>query len=219
MASRGLRLVTLLVVAGAAALPATAAASGWDIDPEGGKFPLQFTVAGGVTRWTTASTIFECTSVTGTGRYETATTGNLELTLHGCAAPFSFYCTSLGQPKGTITTSEVEFHNVFLEPEKGKPGFLITAKEGRLASFSCNGWSMEFSGNGLIAEMTGPKCGEASKTLTQRYQGSAPGTGIQQWRQVETAGTEYDLSWTLGGTMAFESTPTITLAEQATVTC
>jgi hypothetical protein len=111
----------------------------------------------------------------------------------------------------------MEFHNVFLEPEKGRPGFLITAKEGRFAAFACNGIAMELSGNGLIAEMSAPKCGGASKTLTQVYQASSP--GIQKWMQVETAGTKYDLSWTLGGTAAFQVTPTLTLAEQATVTC
>jgi hypothetical protein len=111
----------------------------------------------------------------------------------------------------------MEFHNVFLEPEKGKPGFLITAKEGLFAAFACNGFATELSGNGLIAEMTAPECGKASKTLTQLYQASAP--GIQRWMQVETAGTKYDLAWTLGGTAAFQSAPTLTLAEQATVTC
>ena len=109
------------------------------------------------------------------------------------------------------------FHNVFLKPEKGKPGFLVTAKEGRFAAFACNGIPMELFGNGLIAEMGTPKCGEESKTLTQLFQGSSPGN--QKWKQVETEGTEYDLSWTLGGTAALQSTPTLTLAEQAKVTC
>lgn len=218
MAPMSPRLLALLLVVWAAALPTTASASGWDIDPQSGKFPLQFTVAAGVSSWTTESTLFECTSMTGSGRYETATTGSIELTLHGCASISpSLTCTSSGQPKGTITTNEMQFHNIFLEPEKGKPGFLITAKEGRFASFACNGIPMELSGNGLIAEMTAPECGKASKTLTQLYQGS--GLGIQKWMQAETAGTKYDLSWTLGGTAAFQSTPTLTLAEQATVTC
>ncbi|HYQ79800.1 MAG TPA: hypothetical protein VEP91_11895 [Solirubrobacterales bacterium] len=208
----------MLLVAWAVALPATASAGGWDIDPQSGKFPLQFTVAAGVTSWTTESTLFECTSLTGSGRYETATTGSIELTLHGCASISpSLTCTSSGQPKGTITTNEMQFHNIFLEPEKGKPGFLITAKEGRFASFACNGIAMELSGNGLIAEMTAPKCGEAGKTLTQLYEASS--LGHQKWMQAETAGTKYDLSWTLGGTAAFQTTSTLTLAEQATVTC
>jgi hypothetical protein len=94
---------------------------------------------------------------------------------------------------------------------------LITAKEGRAATFACNGFAMEFSGNGVISEMTAPKCGEASKTSTERFEASSPGN--QKWTQVETAGTAYDLSWTLGGTMAFLGTTTFTFAEQATVTC
>ncbi len=216
MTSIGPRLLAVLVVACASALPATASANGWDIDPQSGKFPLTFTVTGGKMRWTTASTIFECTSVTGSGRYETATTGKIELTLHGCFGP-GVACTSLGQPSGTITSSEMEFHNVFLEPEKGKPGILITAKEGRFAAFACNGFAMELSGNGLISEMATPECGKASKTSTQLYE--AASAGNQKWMQVETGGTKYDLAWTLGGTAAFESTTTLTFAEQATVTC
>jgi hypothetical protein len=217
MASKGLRLLAVLAVAWAAALPGTASAGGWDIDPQGGKFPLAFTITGGQAKWTTASTQFVCTSVTGTGRYETATTGSLELTLHACAAPGPFYCTTKGQPLGTITSTEMQFHNVFLEPGKEKPGILITAKEELYAAFDCPGFSAKFSGKGLISEMATPKCGETSNTSTQLFEPAS--LSNQKWMQVETEGTKYDLSWTLGGTAAFQSTTTLTLAEQATVTC
>jgi hypothetical protein len=208
--------LTVLLAIASAVLPGAASAGGWDIDPQGGKFPLSFTISGGLTRWSTSSTILECTSVTGTGHYETATTGKLEISLHGCAAP-NFTCTSAGQTSGTVTTSELEFHNVFLESDKSKLGMLITAKEGRIATFTCNGIGMEISGNGVLSQMTAPKCGETSTTNTELFEASSPGN--QKWTQVETAGTTYDLSWTLGGTMAFLGSTTFTFAEKATVTC
>jgi hypothetical protein len=216
MTSQRLGLAFFVMACASAWFPTAASASGWDIDPQSGKFPLAFTVKGGAAEWTTSSSRLQCLSVSGSGRFETATTGQLELTFHGCAAP-SFVCTSFGQPSGTVTTSEMEFHTVFLEPGKAKPGILITAKEGLFASFTCNGFAMSLSGTGLISEMAAPKCGEASKTSTQLYESSTPGT--QKWMQVETEGTKYDLAWTLGGTAAFNGATTVTFAEQATVTC
>lgn len=208
--------LTLAAVVASTAVPATASAGGWDIDPQGGTFPLSFTVSGGVVRWVTSSTTLECTSVTGTGHYETSTTGALELTFHGCAS-INFTCTSAGQATGTVKSRELQFHNVFLESDKSRLGLLITANEGRIASFACNGAAMEISGNGVISEMSSPGCGKTSQTATELFEASSPGN--QKWTQIETEGTKYDLSWTLGGTMAFVGSTTFTFAEPATVTC
>jgi len=201
------------------ALPAGASAGGWHIDPAG----VAFTVAGGHTILTAPpNENVTCTSVSGTGSYDAGskTTGTIQLTFHGCKASF-FACTSAGQSSGTIKTTALTFHNIYYGPNKTTPGVLITPNAGHFATFTCAGFlTAVVGGNGIIGEVTSPKCGATSKTSTLNFEATG---GTQKRMQITETGTKYDLSASLNGgaaaTAGQDGTGTITFAKEATMTC
>jgi hypothetical protein len=219
MNSKRFHLLLLALLATAlAAPPATVSAAGWDIDPQSGKFPLVFTMSGGTSLWMlNGASSVHCLSAGGSGKYETATTGTIQLSMSGCTIG-AVTCQSPGQPSGKVTTTAMQFHNIFLEPNKSTPGILITPNEEHYATIFCGSFIPPLSGNGLITQITVPKCGETRKTATLNFEFSGEG---QKWTQIETEGTKYDLTWNFGGlkTFAFWTETTMTFAENATITC
>lgn len=177
-------------------LPAGASAQSWHLEPAG-----DFTVKGGEVKFTTAAaTLMTCTSATGSGTHKTSTEGTVQFVLHGCKAGL-FSCTSPMQPTGTVRTEVLPFHYVLLEANPQTPGIQYTPSgiddipdvgEGPFAQFTCFGIQTTVQGNGLIGDLTTPKCGEMTKSATLSL--SSSGNGIQQWMQITTTGTKYDLT-------------------------
>lgn len=197
-----------------AALALTVAASvAQGATPEGDYNPPgTATFTSGESRLSLADgTTISCESGSGSGEATSKTTGTASYILHGChenATIFKFKCTSEGQPSGTIKLATVVTHAVYLDEAHTKPGALATPPAGGVfAKFTCAGGfsSVEVKGNGILGEVTSPKCGESSKTgggktVTKSH-------GVQAVQQVEETGTVYNLEASVGG-KAFQSAGT-----------
>jgi hypothetical protein len=192
-----MKKMTLLALAVASvamfALPAVASAGTWHL---GGSFPAPFTVKGGTaTLGTSGGTTIHCGSVSGSGSYENSTTGTMQLTFGGTcqtAGPFGpVHCTTAGQAAGNIRTEVLPIHNVMLHSNVA--GILATpAASGRFAHFVCGGIiTVEVKGNGVLGKITKPACDTSSATATVDF--NALGHGKQEYTQITTAGTVYNL--------------------------
>jgi hypothetical protein len=213
------------IVATLFALPASAWAGEWKAVPAGGAYPLGIKAAAGVTKLTgKGSVVIECSSATGTGQYSSATKGSLTFTLSGCVdLPSKVSCTSAGQVAGTIVTETLPFSNPYLKPSKTTPGMLLTPNLGGFAVFQCGSAKFEVEGNGIIGDLTSPKCGETSTTATVDWESSAEAT--QKWMTI----TEdpklgvWDSKTRINGgssfTSSLDSDVTLTYAENTTVSC
>jgi hypothetical protein len=222
------------------AVPAVAAAGEWEIDPASGKFPQSFTAANiGNTTLTQDPLNAEdkpatvtCTGSSGSGKYTTKTTGEIELTFTGCKeSQFGSSCTSAGQATGTITTTNMTFHNIMIDSTAQRPatektkagtaGILITSNAGHFATFNCAlFFKIEVTGSGVIGDISAPECGGTSKTSTLKFESTAEGT--QKYMQITTEGTKFDLTSTQGGTARTASQDgegTVTYNENMTMTC
>jgi hypothetical protein len=194
------------------ALPAVASANVWHIDKA---VSFTGTGPGGVLK---GGTEVKCTSTTVTGNYTTTTAGTVEFTFHGCTGPFNAACTTSGQPSGTITTTELPFHNAVVS---GTPGILLTpnAATGVFAHFSCFGIPVTVHGNGILGT-TNKACGSSSATATIDFNVVE---GAQE--HTEWTGTKYGLTSTTGGGSSVAATEeaegTIEFAggEARTITC
>jgi len=208
-----MKKLTLLAIAAAAmallVVPAMASAAGWDIDPENGKFPLNFTSSGGPAKLTTSLGSVSCTGNTGNGSYENATTGTLTQTFNGCTDVFGGECKS-GTTAGQIVTFTLPFHNIMIENTgspspyaNGTMGVLITPSvtTGDYATFTCKNLGLvTVTGNGLIGDVSSPECGTGfSNTATLKFEVVS---SKQKWMTEETGATnktEYDLKADLLG--------------------
>lgn len=215
------------IVAALFALPGSASAGEWKAVPASGKYPMAITAKAGVTKLTGAGGfVIECTSLTATGQYSTATTGVLTVVLHGCVDLTSKTpCTSKMQPAGTIAFTTMAFHNVYLEPNKTTPGMLFQANIGHFGEFKCDFGlvNIEVTGNGVIGDLTSPKCGETKATATLDWEAS--GAGVQKWMTKTTDPSlgAWDAKARINAgsafTAALESDVTLTYAENTTVSC
>lgn len=213
------------IVAALFALPASASAGEWKAVPASGKYPLGITAKAGVTKLTgKGSVVIECSSATGTGQYSSATTGSLTFTLNGCVdLPSKVSCKSSGQTAGTIVTETMPFHNPYLKPSKTTPGMLLTPNLGGFILFQCGSVTFQVEGNGIIGDLTSPKCGGTSTTATVDWESSAEAT--QTWMTI----TEdpklgvWDSQMRINGGSSFTSSldadVTLTYAENTTVSC
>lgn len=200
------------------------------VTPEGdyGMMPATATFSSGESRIGLADgTTISCTSGTGQGEATSKTTGTVSYRLHGCkeqATIFHFACTSAGEPTGTIQLATVVTHAVYLDEAHTRPGALATPPaSGVWAKFTCAGGfsTVEVKGNGILGEVTSPKCGETSKTGTGKTETKSH--GVQTVQQVEETGTSYHLEASLGGG-AFQSAGTTwsvtgTANQNVTFTC
>jgi len=193
-----LPLVGVLSVLALGALPSMASAAEWQVDVESGTFPTPITSSGSDPLLTSSLGTITCESVTGTGKYTSATTGDIQFLFHGCKKGTES-CTTAGQPSGTFTTTEMLFHNIMIDSTaqvtNGKPGILITANENHFGTFVCGGiFTVKITANGIIGEVTNPTCptGTFQKTTALKFESTA--TGSQKYKQVETTGTIWDLT-------------------------
>lgn len=208
------RAILLAAVACVAvfALPAMASAATWHLDKTD-------TFAGtGGTGTLKGSVTVTCTSTTITGAYTSTTGGTAEFTFHHCTGPFGISCTTPEQPLRTITTTELEFHNVVLG---GKPGILLTPnkKTGVFAHFECLGTKVTVHGNGILGT-TNQECGGKSAEAFIDFNVTAEG---KQEHTLYT-GTTYGLTSTSNEGSSVASTEdasgTIKFAGgERTVTC
>jgi hypothetical protein len=228
MKHKFMMLALAAVSAALFALPAVASAAEWDIDQETATLPT-FNSAGGAAKLSSsgfgAFLPVECSANTGFGKYATATTSVVTLTFTGCTQAGN-PCITAGQASGTIkTTLELVTHNIMIENTGqvagGTPGLLITPSGAHFATFECGTSKFTVGGNGIIGDISSPKCGGAfQKTATVFFETTAPGN--QRYKTVETAGTNYDLSTTtsLGTfTTGLDATWTVTFNQGTKMTC
>jgi hypothetical protein len=226
--TRNKMLSTLLLLA-FATMPTVASAGAPELDSkslDAGK-TLSFTASGG-SRELRASgePTYKCTSTKATGRYNTRTTGELELTFSGCGGELGLLhpeCHSIGQASGVITTGTSVFHNVYLKDDKSTPGILVTPPtSGVFTTIICAGfWNEELKGNGYIGGISSPMCGGSSTIGVWNFTASG---SLQAYKQNTATGTSYSLSSTTEGsgstTEAAEvRSESLTFAEAVTMTC
>jgi hypothetical protein len=169
-----------------------------------------------------------CESSDAQGTRISSTTGEGVLRMTGCHATvfgITINCTSEGTPKGQIYIQNSVTHLVYLDENHTKVGALATPPaSGVFTKFTCAGiTAVEVKGNGVLGEVTFPKCGQTSKeaTVVARATGAT-----QEYRQIEETGTSYELkaatsggefksagtTWTVNGIS--ETAGTLTCPEQ-----
>jgi hypothetical protein len=142
-----------------------------------------------------------CESSDAEGTRISSTTSQGVLLMTGCHTTvfgLTVSCTSGETPKGQIFIQSSVTHLVYLDENHTKVGALATPPaSGVFTKFVCAGISsIEVKGNGVLGEVTAPKCGETSKKATV----VATTTGsTQTYRQVEETGTFYELKAATNG--------------------
>jgi hypothetical protein len=195
------------------------------VDPASGKFPLNFTLAGGASELRSANEpTIKCLSISGSGKYTSATTGEISLTFHGCTTEFLGFpvsCNSTSQGTGTVQFSTTVVHSTYLTDAKTTPGANYTAPDWNLYHNLL--WASEepclprqrSDGPPLGSEMRRKK-----KTATLSF--AATGSS-QHFKQATATGTVYSLAAetevSSAVTAAMEAHATITFVEEATLTC
>jgi hypothetical protein len=186
------------------ALPAYASAAPWEIDVAEKFTAVNEAGTSTVLTQKNSTTKVTCSEVTGEGTYMTNTAGTLGLIFKGCKENvFNSPCQTSGANTGEIKLTGLRFDNVMIEnttqKEGGTPGINITPPEKMTVytKFTCHGEiGFEVTGNGVIGDITTPKCGESSKTATIDWESKE--AGVQRYMQEETgAGTNktvYDLT-------------------------
>jgi hypothetical protein len=217
-------MLLALVVASAAmfAIPSVAAAGEWTMDCPGGAEKCEFTTKGEAAELRAESEpTIKCTASTGTGSVTSATTGTFGITFTGCTANLGFLhpeCHTTGSSSGVIAVATSTSHNVYLEPNKSTPGLLVTPATTELI---CAGFSnITVTGNGLIGHIrelkTGESnCGKESSTWTVDFKADSANANTQDWEQVTTTGTFYDLHMVTAGSA---TTHTSTMVASGTIT-
>jgi len=158
-------------------------------------------LAGASTMAMTGEPTVTCESSDAKGTRISSTTSEGILLMTGCHTTvfgFTVNCTSEGRVKGEILIQASVQHLVYLDENHTKVGALATPPaSGVFTKFVCAGISsIEVKGNGVLGEVTAPKCGEASKGATV----VATATGsTQTYRQVEETGTFYELKAATNG--------------------
>jgi len=90
--------------------------------------------------------------------------------------------------EGKIETNTMATENVYIEPNHETPGILVT---GAFVTFNCIGFGKKTVTGNIIAHISAPNCGSFQSTHTVTF--PTIGAGQQQYRQVTTSGTQYDL--------------------------
>lgn len=133
-----------------------------------------------------------CTGTSGTTTMSgTSTTLTFSLTFTGCKESiFSTQCNSTGT-SGEIKTGNLTGHLVYIEPNKGTPGVLVT---GVNVTINCPVvfTKKTVTGN-VIGKFETPECGKAKTSHKVVFEASAT-TGTQTPIQVTTTGPFFDLT-------------------------
>jgi|GEM_PF-2991126 len=226
------RLKKLLFTAGVAvlmatAIPSLATAAGWDLDIETGMFPLKFTVESSettITRTGGGGTV-TCLKTEGEGSYTTATEGTLDFTLKNCTKLGGEECHSKGAKAEEVTTTTVAFQNIMIDSTvqllNGRPGILVTGNNNHVATLECKFGNVELIGNGFIGEIS-LLCSSGEWKSTPTVDFSSTAFGEQTYKQIETTGTVFDLTYRLGtssGTASIDSKPKFKFERSVKTTC
>lgn len=192
------RGVILALLATAFLAPQAAAATP-EMTPVSGGFPVPVVgFFGGGWLTTVGGNQVTCGNGAGGGQITGKTTGEGSYTLGGCKSGF-LSCTSPGQSTGTIKIQTMTMDLVYLDAAHTNPGVLAKPPAGGVFSeFNCSFVKVQVKGNGVLGKITSPKCGETSGTASVSLE--AVETGVQKYKQVEEAGTVYNLIATVGGT-------------------
>jgi hypothetical protein len=173
------------------ALPGMASAGEFTADCETGAV-CEGTISGGTAEFVnTAGEGFKCTSIGGNATLTSgSSTGTVSLVAKGCKEQitgFGFSCNNTGVA-GEIKTGSLVGHGIYVEPEKKLPGILITNVN---LTFNCAGFAKKtVTGNVIGADPT-PECGVFKSQETETLSQTSP--GVQQYKQVTTSGTVFDL--------------------------
>jgi hypothetical protein len=189
----------ILALLATAFLAPQAAAATPEMTPVSGGFPVSVLgFFGGGNLTTVGGSSITCINGAGGGQITSKTTGEGSYTLGGCKSS-SFSCTSPGQSTGTIKIQTMTMDLVYLDAAHTNPGVLAKPPAGGVFSeFTCAFVKVVVTGNGVLGKVTSPKCGATSGTASVSLE--AAGTGVQKYKQVEEAGTVYNLIATVGGT-------------------
>lgn len=225
---RTLLLTAAVAVLATAAVPSMASAAGWDFDIKTGALPLKFTINGGETKITQVGgggTIV-CQKTQGGGEYKTTTEGTLDFTYTGCKKNGSEECHSAGAAVEEVTSTTVTFHNIMIDSTvqttNGKAGILITGNNNHFATAVCaKAWTIELIGNGFIGELVSPTCNNGEWRTLGKIDFSSTAAGEQTYKQVETAGTIFDLTYRSIGnaTGSIDSKPNFEFEREFKITC
>jgi hypothetical protein len=213
-------LALLTVLAVMAAVPQAIAATP-EVDPEA-EFPVSALANFFGAQISTAGGTVGCSGgFSGSSQLTNNTTKEATYSFGGCKF-IGVNCTSEGQSAGTIKFGPVLMHYVYLDEKHTKPGVLATPPaSGLFAKFTCAGVPFEIKGNGLLAEVTAPACGQSSKTESFVAQAASPGT--QKYLQVEETGAVYDMTATVAGGAPETASLTVGISETGqstrTLTC
>jgi hypothetical protein len=196
MSKKMMLLATALTALAFAALPAVASAGEPQTHCTDLAASCVFTVHGEKGALNTAGAgSVNCSTTTGSGTMGT-TTGTMTLLYHGCTeSVFGSACTTSPEASGTIKTTPLIYHNIYVSAGKSSPGVLVTpnATSGVFAHFVCAGGlvTKTITGNGLVGTLISPKCGGDSNVFEFAFEQSAAGT--QKHMQITGAGTLFDL--------------------------
>jgi hypothetical protein len=219
------KMLTLLAAAwmGLALVGPPSAAASPDIDFSKANPQFVSTATAGPSLLTLGGLTVSCTSASSQGKWttegaqNTGSTGTVLMTFKGCLAPGGIACTSPGSAKGEIRSEELVFHLVYIKgPFTHTVGILFTnnATTGNFSVTSCG----NITGNGLIAHLESPKCGDTVKTMTTAFESTS--AGVPRYQEVEGSSTKYH--WLYGTSEASaDSTSTVTFEPEvtATLTC
>lgn len=179
----------------------------------------KMSLTGGSSLLTLGSLSVNCTSTSSLGQWNTelvgqntGSTGTVQLVFKGCLA-FGIACTSPGAAAGEIRSETLVFHLVYIKGFSNTLGILFTnnATTGRFAETSCG----NITGNGLIAHLSKPKCGETLKTMSLSFESIS--SGVPRYQQVEGSAVEYH--WLYGEKLASaDSLLTIAFESEVTAT-
>jgi hypothetical protein len=206
-------LLALAAVSALLTLPAFASAN----PPPHVSSTGNFTVHGGASKLQrTSGGDLHGTTVTGTGTFETTTTGTVELTFHGVTSGFGI-CNSGGQIAGTVKTTKLPFHLITLA--NNQPGILITSANNHFASFICGGFvPVNVNGNGILGTITSPACGGTSNKASLSFKPAI--SGHQQ--HTTLTGVSYGLTSSIFGAVSpssMDAAATITFPANRTLSC
>jgi hypothetical protein len=225
MKKRTWLLLPLVILATTGLTPRAIAATP-EIDLVSGEFPVSAVghLVGGSFSTAEGLTI-GCSTSAGTGKATSKTTGEGSYGFTGCKdSIFGSSCTSPGRPAGNILLQGLTMHLVYLDHNHTRPGVLTTPPAGGVfAKFTCVGgfYTIEVKGDGVLSEITAPKCGATSQVATSVARTLSH--GVQEYRQVEETGTVYDMTATVNAgapqTAGLSASVTATAERAGTLTC
>lgn len=211
---RGKILLLMIVGVTFLSVPGHAAAGEWKLHPASSFVTNIF----GTSLRTEAGDTVNCGSSTGGGETTSESTGTIAFLFQSCTAG-GFACTTEGKTSGTVTL-QAEFTLVYLLNKLRGIKLTGIGPSKTIAEFKCLAGLVPVVVTGdLIGEVTSPACNESSKSLSFTF--TAAKHGVQSQMQITGTGTKYDLtatksgtpstaSLTMGGTMVFSKTVTVT---------